>query len=302
MRVLVTGGAGFIGSHVVDAMLASGHDVSILDHLKRSPRPWVTDALQREAQLHVADVRDLPAVRRAFAASRPEVVLHLAAQVDVRHSVTDPTHDVQVNVAGTVSVLEAAREVGARRVLLASTAATYGDPDHVPTTEDAPIAPISPYGTAKAAAEWYLAQYARLYGLSTMALRMANVYGPRQDGEGETGVIAIFSALAAAAGRATVYGDGGQTRDYVFVGDVVRAWVAAASSDVTGALNVSTGTETSLLELVGTLGVDYELAPGRPGEIARSCLDPSRAAKVLGWRAEMSLRDGLQDTVQAVPA
>jgi UDP-glucose 4-epimerase len=302
MRVLVTGGAGFIGSHVVDALLARGFEVSILDHLKRSPRPWVTEALQREAQLHVADVRDFAAVRRAFQAARPEIVLHLAAQVDVRHSVEDPAHDVQVNVAGTVSVLEAAREVGARRVLLASTAATYGDPDHVPTTEDAPIAPISPYGTAKAAAEWYLAQYARLYGLSTMALRMANVYGPRQDGGGETGVIAIFSALAAAAGRATVYGDGSQTRDYVFVGDVVRAWVAAACSDVTGALNVSTGTETSLRELVDTLGLDYELAPGRPGEILRSCLDPSLAKRLLGWRAEMSLRDGLQHTLQAVPA
>jgi UDP-glucose 4-epimerase len=131
---------------------------------------------------------------------------------------------------------------------------------------------------------------------------MANVYGPRQDGEGETGVIAIFSGLAAAGGRATVYGDGSQTRDYVYVGDVVRAWVAAASSDVTGALNVSTGTETSLLQLVKTLGVDYEVAPGRPGEIARSCLDPSRAERLLGWRAQMSLRDGLQQTLQAAPA
>jgi UDP-glucose 4-epimerase len=302
MRAMVTGGAGFIGSHVVDALLERGAEVSVLDHLRRSPRPWVADALQRNASLHVADVRDLTSVRRAFAAARPEVVLHLAAQVDVRHSVTDPAHDAQVNVAGTVSVLEAAREFGARRVLLASTAAAYGDPDHLPTAEDAPIAPLSPYGTAKAAAEWYLAQYTRLYGLSTMALRMANVYGPRQDGEGEAGVIAIFSGLAASGGRAVVYGDGRQTRDYVFVGDVVRAWVAAACSDVTGAINVSTGTETSLLELIDTLGVDYELAPGRPGEIARSCLDPSLAERLLGWRAEMSLQDGLQHTLQAVPA
>jgi UDP-glucose 4-epimerase len=302
MRALVTGGAGFIGSHVVDALLERGAEVSVLDHLRRSPRPWVADALQRNARLHVADVRDLAAVRRAFAASCPEVVLHLAAQVDVRHSVSDPSHDAQVNVAGTVSVLEAAREFGARRVLLASTAAAYGDPDRLPTCEDAPIAPLSPYGTAKAAAEWYLAQYTRLYGLSTVALRMANVYGPRQDGEGEAGVIAIFSGIAASGGRAVVYGDGRQTRDYVFVGDVVRAWVAAACSDVTGAINVSTGTETSLLELVEALGIDYELAPGRPGEIARSCLDPSLAERRLGWRAEMSLQDGLQHTLQAVPA
>jgi UDP-glucose 4-epimerase len=299
VRVLVTGGAGFIGSHIVDALLDHGAEVAIIDHLHRSPRPWVTAALQRDAQLHVADVRDLSAVRRAFAEARPDIVLHLAAQVDVRRSVADPAHDAHINVAGTVAVLEAAREVGARRVVLASTAAAYGDPGVGPTAEDAPIAPLSPYGTAKAAAEWYLAQYTRLHGISTMALRMANVYGPRQDVHGEAGVIAIFAGIAAEDGRATVFGDGTQTRDYIFVGDVVRAWVAAACSDVTGALNVSTGTETSLLELVSALGLEYDLAPGRPGEIARSCLDPAAAEAALGWRAEVDLQEGLQRTLQA---
>jgi UDP-glucose 4-epimerase len=300
MRVLITGGAGFIGSHLVDAMLDRGAYVAIADHLHRSPRPWLGAALQRGAQLHVADVRDLASLRRAFDAARPEVILHLAAQVDVRRSIEDPAFDAQVNVAGTVSVLEAAREVGAQRVVMASTAAVYGDPDGRPTAEDAPIAPLSPYGTSKAAAEWYLGQYHRLHGMSTLALRMANVYGPRQDPHGEAGVVAIFAGVAAAGGRATVYGDGRQTRDYVFIDDVVRAWLAAAESAVTGALNVSTGSETDLLALAEAVGIEYDHAPGRPGEIERSCLDAAAAAGALGWRAAVPLGDGVKRTIDAV--
>ena len=302
MRVLVTGGAGFIGSHLVDAMLDRGADVAVADHLHRSPRPWVADALQRGAQLHVADVRELPALRRAFEAARPEVVLHLAAQVDVRRSIADPSFDAQVNVAGTVSVLEAAREFGARRVVLASTAAVYGDPPALPTDEGSDIAPLSPYGTSKAAAEWYLGQYQRLHGISTLALRMANVYGPRQDPHGEAGVVSIFCGHAATGARATVFGDGCQTRDYVFIEDVVKAWLAAAASDVTGAINVSTGTETSLLDLVAALDLPYDRAPTRAGEIERSCLDPGAALERLGWHAATPLADGLRRTVEAIPA
>jgi UDP-glucose 4-epimerase len=301
MRIAVTGGAGFIGSHIVDALLATGADVAVVDHLRRSPRPWVTAALSRGAQLHVADVRNLEALRTAFAAARPEVVLHLAAQVDVRRSVADPSLDAQINVAGTVSVLEAARAAGAHRLVLASTAATYGDPEQLPTPEDAPAQPLSPYGTSKAAAEWYLDQYARLYGVSTLALRMANVYGPRQDPHAEAGVVAIFCGAASERRAVTVFGDGAQTRDYVYVGDVARAWVAAATSDVRGRLNVSTGTETSLGSLVAELGLDHELAPGRPGEIVRSCLDPSAAHAALGWRAEVPLAEGLRHTLAAMP-
>ena len=300
MRALITGGAGFIGSHLVDALLGRGAEVAIADHLHRSPRPWVADALQRGAQLHVADVRDLSALRRAFEAARPEVVMHLAAQVDVRRSIADPAFDAQVNVAGTVSVLEAAREVGARRVLLASTAAVYGDPEHLPIAEEFAIAPLSPYGTSKAAAEWYLGQYTRLHGISTLALRMANVYGPRQDPHGEAGVISIFCGVAAEGGRATVFGDGRQTRDYVYVEDVVAAWLAAAESDVTGAVNVATGVETTLLDVTDALELPYDFAPGRPGEIARSCLDASVAARELGWRASTPLADGLRTTLDAV--
>jgi UDP-glucose 4-epimerase len=302
MRVLITGGAGFIGSHLVDAMLERGAEVAITDHLLRSPSPWLGAALQRGAQLHVADVRDLAAVRRAFDAARPEVIFHLAAQVDVRRSIEDPAVDAQVNVAGTVSVLEAAREVGARRVVMASTAAVYGDPDGLPTGEDAPIAPLSPYGTSKAAAEWYLGQYHRLHGLSTLALRMANVYGPRQDPHGETGVVSIFCGLAAAGRRGTIFGDGLQTRDYVYIDDVVEAWLAAAQSDVTDALNVSTGTETTVTEVADALGLPCDPAPARPGEIARSCLDPAAAALHLGWQAVVPLADGLRSTLGAVPA
>jgi UDP-glucose 4-epimerase len=298
VRVLVTGGAGFIGSHLVDALLDRGADVTILDHLRRSPRPWLTDALRRGAELHVADVRDLSAVRVAFQAAQPEIVMHLAAQVDVRRSVADPAFDAQVNVAGTVSVLESAREVGARRVILASTAAVYGDPDELPTPESALMAPLSPYGTSKAAAEWYLAQYARLHGLSTLALRMANVYGPRQDVYGEAGVVAIFAGVGRDGREVQVFGDGHQTRDYVFVGDVVQAWVAAAEADVTGALNVATGIRTSVLELVHELGLRYRLNPGRVGEITHSCLDPSAMRDALGWCCCTPLAEGLRSTVE----
>jgi UDP-glucose 4-epimerase len=302
MRVLVTGGAGFIGSHIVDALLDRGAEVAVADHCRRSPRPWVGNALQRGAQLHVADVRDHSAVRRAFEGARPEVVLHLAAQVDVRHSIVDPAYDAQVNVAGTVSVLEAAREVGARRVVLASTAAVYGDPASLPIGEHTAIAPLSPYGTSKAAAEWYLGQYRRLHGISTLALRMANVYGPRQDPHGEAGVVSIFCGLAAAGRRGTIFGDGLQTRDYVYIDDVVEAWIAAAESDATGALNVSTGTETTVVEVAEALGLPCDPAPERPGEIARSCLDPTAAELALGWQAVVPLTEGLRSTLGAVPA
>jgi UDP-glucose 4-epimerase len=301
VRVVITGGAGFIGSHLVDALLDRGAEVTVADHLHRSPRPWVAEALQRGMQLHAVDVRNLTALQRAFESAQPDVVMHLAAQVDVRQSILDPAHDAQINVAGTVSVLEAARAVGAPRVLLASTAAVYGDPNDVPTAEAAPIAPLSPYGTSKAAAEWYLAQYQRLHGISTLALRMANVYGPRQDPHGEAGVIGIFCGVSAEDGRATVYGSGHQTRDYLFVDDAVAAWLAAATADVTGALNVSTGVETAVLDIVAALDLPFDFAPGRDGEIERSCLDPSAAVRLLDWAPLVSLRDGLAKTLGAIP-
>jgi UDP-glucose 4-epimerase len=296
MRALVTGGAGFIGSHLVDALLARGDDVSVVDDLSSGRREHVPG----DAPLHVVDIADIAG---AMEAERPEVVFHLAAQVDVRKSVADPAHDARVNVAGTASVLEAARAAGARRVLLASTGgALYGESVALPTPEDAPLAPFSPYGASKAAAETYLALFTRLHGLSTMALRFGNVYGPRQDPHGEAGVIAIFAGATAEERAVTVYGDGSQTRDYVYVADVVSGFLAAADSDATGPVNIGTQVETSVQELVDALGVEARFAPARTGEVARSCLDVSRAAEVLGWCAEVPLAEGLERTLAAVRA
>ena len=294
MRAVVTGGAGFIGSHLVDALLERGDDVAVLDDLSSGRRERVPDGVP----LHVVDIADAPATAAALAEARPEVVYHLAAQVDVRRSVADPALDAQRNVAGTASVLEGARLAGARRVLLASTGgALYGEGVALPTPETAALAPFSPYGTSKAAAELYLGLFHRLHGLSTLALRFGNVYGPRQDPHGEAGVIAIFAGAAAEGRTVTVFGDGSQTRDYVYVGDVVGGFLAAADADATGAVNIGTGVETTVSELVAALGVTAEYAPARTGEVARSCLDISRAAAVLGWRPEVPLADGLQRTL-----
>jgi UDP-glucose 4-epimerase len=293
VRAVVTGGAGFIGSHLVDALVAAGDEVTVVDHLRRAKRNL--DPAQAVAR---ADVTDVAAMTEAFEAARPQVVYHLAAQIDVRRSVEDPAHDAQVNIGGTAAVLTAAREAGAARVVLASTAGVYGDPAALPTPEDAVLAPLSPYGAGKAAAEAYLALFSRLYGLSTVSLRMANVYGPRQDPHGEAGVVAIFCSAAAERRSARIYGDGTQTRDFVYVGDAVEAFVAAGRADAQGALNVSTGRETSLAELAAALGIETEPGPERPGEIRRSCLDPAAAASRLGWTARMPLADGLARTLE----
>jgi UDP-glucose 4-epimerase len=290
MRVLVTGGAGFIGSHLVDALLARGDEVVVLDDLSTGRR----EHLDARAELVVGSVTEPPALGAC------ELVFHLAAQIDVRRAVADPAFDARVNVGGTAATLELAREWGARRFVLASTGgAIYGDAAAVPTPEDTPPTPISPYGAGKAAAELYLVLYARLHGLSTVALRFANVYGPRQDPRLEGGVVAIFTAAAREGRRGTVFGDGRQTRDFVYVGDVVEALLAAAGSDAGGAFNVGTGRETSVLELAAAVGIEVDHAPERPGEVTRSCLDPTRAAGVLGWRARTTLADGLRATAAA---
>jgi UDP-glucose 4-epimerase len=289
----VTGGAGFIGSHVVDALVADGARVDVVDDLSSGREANLEGALQRGARLHVADVTDVGEIARVTAAARPEVVLHLAAQINVRRSVDEPAFDAGVNVAGTAAVLEAARRAGARRVVLASTAAVYGAPDSMPTGESSPLRPMTPYGASKAAAESYLDLYGRLYGISTLALRMANVYGPRQDAHGESGVIAIFSGAAAEGRPVTIHGDGRQTRDYVHVADVAAAFLLATRSDVTGALNLATGRETSVLEVAAALGVEVLHGPGRAGEVPRSCLDPAAAHDALGWQARTAMPDGL---------
>ncbi len=297
-RALVTGGAGFIGSHLVDALLDDGYEVVAVDDLSGGHEANLAAALARGASLVEADVTVARAMRRCLEHARPEVVFHLAAQIDVAYAIGEPVYDSAVNVIGTVAVLDAARACGARRFVLASTGgAIYGEAAAIPTPEHAPVAPLSPYGAAKAAAEHYTALYGRLHGLSTVSLRMANVYGPRQGASGEGGVIARFCRARVAGMAVPVFGDGRQTRDFVYVGDVVAAFAAAGRSDVAGVLNVGTGTETSVLELVDRLGLGLDFRAGRAGEVRRSALDAAAAARLLGWRARTPLAEGLAATL-----
>jgi UDP-glucose 4-epimerase len=309
MNSLVTGGAGFIGSNLVDALLARGDEVTILDDLSTGRRENLEGALGKGASLVEGDVRDGAAVAELAQSVRPEAIFHLAAQIDVRKSVADPFFDSSINVGGTANMLEAARLAGAARFVFVSTGgAIYGEGEGqgLPLGEGTPIAPLSPYGQSKFAAEGYLALYERLYGLSGVSLRLGNVYGPRQDPLGEAGVIAIFCGRLREGGRPTVFGDGRQTRDYVYVGDVVGAALAAAGAAVTGPLNIGTGRETDVLELARQLGelegVEFEpeLAPARPGEVQRVSVDPSRARDELGWSAKTSLEEGLRLTLDSL--
>ncbi len=306
MDCLVTGGAGFIGSHVVDTLTARGDRVTVVDNFSSGRRSNLAGAEEAGALVHEADVRDAGALASIFAVAHPEVVFHLAAQIDVRHSVENPTDDARANVLGTIEVLEAARVAGARRVVNTSTGGgLYGDASVLPTPEDHPIKPLAPYGQGKHAAEGYCELYTRLHGLSTVSLRYGNVYGPRQDVHGEAGVVAIFCGCMVDGRRPRVFGDGRQTRDWVEVGDVARAnLVAAGAGDgVTGPVNIGTGREISVIDVLATLvrvsgshgeEVEPEFAPARPGEVLRSCLDVSRAREALGWEAQVGLEDGLR--------
>jgi UDP-glucose 4-epimerase len=294
VRAIVTGGAGFIGSHVADALVARGDEAHVLDNLSHGSRENVPEG----ARLHEGDIRsDADAV---FDEVRPEACFHLAAQADVRVSVDDPAYDADVNVLGTLRVLEAARRHGTKIVFSSTGGAIYGECEE-PAPEDAERRPLAPYGTSKLAGEEYLATYNRLYGSGHVSLRYGNVYGPRQDPHGEAGVVAIFMGLLLGDGTPRIFGDGSQTRDYVFVGDVVDATLAALDHPG-GVLNVGTGVETSVLELYEAIsrvsGVDREpdLAPARLGELQRSVLDPGRAERELDWRPRHSLDDGLRAT------
>ncbi|HEX3360071.1 MAG TPA: NAD-dependent epimerase/dehydratase family protein [Solirubrobacterales bacterium] len=309
MRCLVTGGAGFIGSNLVDALLARGDEVTIVDDLSTGRRQNIEAALTNGAELVELDIRDRPALETAVERAAPELVFHLAAQVDVRKSVADPAFDASINVGGTANVLEAIRRFGVPRLVFASTGgAIYGEGDgqELPLSEATPVAPLSPYGQSKQAGELYLALYERLYGVSSVCLRLGNVYGPRQDPLGEAGVIAIFCGLLGEGKLPTVYGDGKQTRDYVFVGDVVNAMLAAGASELTGPVNVGTGIETDVLELAARLGelgdapFEPQFAPPRTGEVQRITIDPSMAEAELGWRAGTALPEGLELTLSSI--
>ena len=294
MRVIVTGGAGFIGSHVVDALVARGDEAHVVDNFATGRR----ENLNSAAALHEHDIRE--SLAGLFDEVRPDAVVHLAAQADVGTSVAQPTLDAEVNVLGTLNVLEAARAHGAQVVFSSTGGAIYGECDR-PAPEDYPRQPLSPYGTAKLAAEEYLATWNRLYGTNHVTLRFANVYGPRQLAKLEGGVIAIFTDRLRAAEGITIYGDGEQTRDFVFVGDVVMAVLAAIGRDA-GTFNVGTGKETSVNALFEATrrvaGADTvpQYAPARAGEILRSVLDVSLAEHALDWRPQSSLDDGLRAT------
>jgi UDP-glucose 4-epimerase len=309
MKSLVTGGAGFIGSNLVDALLARGDSVTVVDDLSTGRRQNLEGALEAGAKLVELDVREAAALAELAAAERPEVVFHLAAQIDVRRSVADPAFDASINVGGTANVLEAARGTESRVVFTSTGGAIYGEGEGkaLPLDESAPIEPFSAYGQGKYAAEGYLALYERLYGLSGVSLRLGNVYGPRQDPLGEAGVIAIFCGKLREGERPTVYGDGRQTRDYIYVGDVVAAALAAAGSQASGAINVGTGIETDVLELAARLGelggaegFEPEFAPPRTGEVQRISIECGRAERELGWRAQTGLEEGLRLTLDSL--
>ena len=256
MDCLVTGGAGFIGSNLVDALTARGDRVTVIDNLSTGKRENLARALGRGATLEVTDIRDADVLKDLFARARPELVFHLAAQIDVRYSVERPAEDATTNVLGTIAVLEAARAASVRRLVNSSTGGgLYGEAQVLPTPEDHPVEPLAPYGQAKYAAEGYFELYARLHDLSTVSLRYGNVYGPRQDAHGEAGVVAIFCGRLLDGRRPTVFGDGRQTRDWVAVGDVVRANMLAADAELTGPVNIGHGRETSVLELLEALSV-----------------------------------------------
>ena len=307
-NILVTGGAGFIGSHVVEAYLAAGDDVTVLDDLSTGKREHVPPG----AKFVQADVRS-PAAREVVAKGGFTLLNHHAAQMDVRRSVADPLFDAEVNVLGFLNLLEGARLGGVQRVVFASSGGTvYGETARLPLVESAPKLPASPYGTAKLASEYYLATFSQLYGLETVALRYSNVYGPRQNPHGEAGVVAIFAHRVLAGQPLTVFGDGGQTRDMVFVQDVVEANLAASqvalpSADgVDGrAFNIGTGIETSVNDLAATLvtiggrRVEIRHAAERPGELRRNALAVDKAAQGLGWRALVPVGDGLRRTLQS---
>jgi len=310
MRALVTGGAGFIGSNLVDALLARGDAVTVVDDLSTGRRENLDGARAAGAELAELDIREAAALSELVAAAQPQVVFHLAAQIDVRKSLEDPAFDASINVGGTANLLEAMRAAGSSRIVFVSTGgAIYGEgaDKELPLGEDAPIEPFSAYGQSKFAAEGYLALYERLYDISGVSLRLGNVYGPRQDPLGEAGVIAIFCGRLRSGGRPTVFGDGKQTRDYIYVGDVVAAALAAAESEASGPINIGSGIETDVLELArqlaeidGSEGFEPEFAPPRAGEVQRIALDAARAERELGWRAGTSVADGLRLTLDSL--
>ena len=298
MKIIVTGGAGFIGSNIIDAYLERGHEVHIFDDLSTGQAANVN----AKATLHQLDIADAESARR-LEQIRPEILCHHAAQMDVRHSVADPAFDARVNIIGFINLLEACKNSGVKKVIFASSGgAVYGEQEVFPAPEEHATRPASPYGVSKRAGELYLSYYHQAFGLPYIALRYANVYGPRQSAKGEAGVVAIFLSLLLTGKTPVINGDGRQTRDYVYVGDVVEANVAALDSPFVGEINIGTGVETDVVaifqHLRQAIGSDIEAqhGPAKPGEQRRSSIDARRAAAILSWRPQMALADGLRRT------
>lgn len=301
MNILVTGGAGFIASQIVDEYIRLGHEVTILDNLSTGRKRNINPA----ARFHEVDIRDAEAVRRIFEERPFDVVNHHAAQMDVRRSVDDPVYDASVNIIGVLSLLESCVKTGVKRVIFASSGgAIYGEQDYFPADENHPTRPISPYGVAKLTTEQYLFYYKALYGIDSVSLRYANIYGPRQNPEGEAGVVAIFTTKLLAGQQPVINGEGKQTRDYVFVGDVVRANVLALQSEGSHVFNIGTGVETDVNQLFHHLkritrsSAHEQHGPAKKGEQMRSVLSAAKIEKQLGWKAIVSIDKGLEETVE----
>jgi len=300
MKILVTGGAGFIASHIVDRYLQLGHQVAVVDNLSTGRRANLNPA----ARFYEVDITDADAIAGVFTAEQPEIINHHAAQMDVRRSVDEPIFDAQVNVIGSLNVVRSALQVGVEKIIYASTGgAIYGELDYSPADEEHPIRPLSPYGISKHAVEHYLYLYQHLEGLNFTVLRYANVYGPRQNPHGEAGVVAIFGKQMLAGQQSTIFGDGTDTRDYVFVGDVVTANQLVLETGNGGIFNISTGIATKVQEVFEAVaeasgyGKEPNYAPPRPGDLRHNALDNSNAQQLLDWAPQVPLPEGIALTV-----
>ncbi|HTN71307.1 MAG TPA: NAD-dependent epimerase/dehydratase family protein [Methylomirabilota bacterium] len=299
MKIVVTGGAGFIASHIVDAYIDRGYEVHVIDDFSTGRK----ENLNPKAIVHSLDIADRAAAA-IIAKIKPDALNHHAAQMDLRRSVEDPLLDARINIMGFVNLLEACKDAAVKKVIFASSGgAIYGDKEPIPADEEHPTEPLSPYGVSKKTGELYLAYYHAAFRMPFVALRYSNVYGPRQSSKGEAGVVAIFISQLLSGKNPMINGDGKQTRDYVFVGDVVKANVAALEADYIGPVNIGTGKETDVLTICQVLrqglksAIEAVHGPAKIGEQRRSCLDASRAKRVLGWNAEVSLATGLGKTI-----
>ena len=300
MKILVTGGGGFVGSHIADAYVEAGNDVVVLDDLSRGRK----ENINPKCRFYSCDIRDRKAIEKIFSAEKPAVVNHHAAQMDVRRGVREPLYDAEVNILGGINLIETAIANGVKRFLYAGTAgAGYGEPDRLPVPEDYPVNPITPYGISKHTVEHYLFTFRFLYGLDYVVLRYGNVYGPRQSSQGEAGVFAIFSEQMLGGVQPVIYGDGTKVRDYVYISDVVAANVAALERGTSEIFNISSGVQTTdqevfdfVRDLLGK-SIRPQYVQHRPGEIDRICLDISKAERLLGWKPQVSLAEGARQTV-----